>query len=265
MNESSPRGDPAVFARRASSFGAHAAEYAAQRPDYPDAAVRWALEPVAGRAPLRILDLAAGTGKLTAGLVRHSGDVVAVEPNAGMRAEFARHLPGVRVLAGTAEDIPLPDGSVDAVLAGQAFHWFDHGRALPEIRRVLALGGVLAGLWNVEDDRVPWVRRMDEISGSVRSVRRWRPETELSAASGTLAFERAEFPHTQRRTARSLTATVGTHSHMLIMPEAERAAVLARVLDYLRTAPETAAGEFDLPLVTIAVRAVTDPGPRSSR
>jgi SAM-dependent methyltransferase len=138
-----------------SSFGAAAAAYAEHRPGYAEIAVRWALEPVRGRRPLRVLDLGAGTGKLTETLVRLGAEVTAVEPDPGMLAELRRELPSVRSLAGSAEDIPLPDSSADAVLAGQAMHWFDLGRALPEIARVLSPGGVLAALWNVDDDRVP--------------------------------------------------------------------------------------------------------------
>ncbi|MFF3500228.1 class I SAM-dependent methyltransferase [Streptomyces sp. NPDC003247] len=140
--------------RHASSFGAVAAAYAEHRPDYARAAVRWALEPAPGP---RVLDLGAGTGKLTATLVALGADVIAVEPDPAMLTELRRSLPAVRALPGSAEAIPLPDASVDAVLAGNALHWFDMAVAGPEIARVLAPGGVLAGLWNVMDDRVEWV------------------------------------------------------------------------------------------------------------
>jgi ubiquinone/menaquinone biosynthesis C-methylase UbiE len=112
-----------------------------------------------------VLDLGAGTGKLTAVLLSLGADVTAVEPDPGMLAEFRRALPGVRSLSGRAEAIPLPDASVDAVVAGQALHWFDMDRALPEIARVLVPGGVLAGLWNVDDDREEWVAGLAIASG----------------------------------------------------------------------------------------------------
>ena len=151
--------------RHGSSFGTAAAAYAEHRPDYAEAAVRWALQLPGGDPagssrtgpPRRVLDLAAGTGKLTAALAGLGAEVTAVEPDPAMLAELRRGLPSVRALPGRAEEIPLPDGSVDAVLAGQAMHWFDLDRAVPEIARVLAPGGVLAGLWNVDDDRVDWV------------------------------------------------------------------------------------------------------------
>src|SRR5512138_2309603 len=137
-----------------SSFGTAAVAYAEHRPDYARAAARWAVEPAPGP---RVLDLGAGTGKLTGTLVALGADVVAVEPDPAMLAELRRALPAVRARPGTAEAIPLPDASVDAVLAGNALHWFDLAVARPEMARVLAPGGILAGLWNVLDDRVEWV------------------------------------------------------------------------------------------------------------
>jgi SAM-dependent methyltransferase len=102
-----------------SSFGAAAAAYAEHRPGYADAAVGWALEPVRTRQPLRVLDLGAGTGKLTAALARLGLDVTAVEPDPAMLAELRRQLPSARALPGSAEDIPMPEGGADAVLVGQ--------------------------------------------------------------------------------------------------------------------------------------------------
>jgi SAM-dependent methyltransferase len=247
-----PDRDPALAARRASSFGARARAYATERPDYPVDAVRWALEP-AGPAP-RVLDLGSGTGKLTEMLSRMDvRELTAVEPDPGMRAEAERLVPEIRPLAGNAEEIPLPDGSVDAVLAGQALHWFDLDRALPEIHRVLAPGGVLGALWNLDDDRVPWVAGLKEVARSSVSLRHWRPRT-IPSTPYFPDVERAEFPHAQRRTAESMVATVATHSHVLVLDEPERAEVLDRVLAYLRGLPETAEGEFDLPIVTLTLR-----------
>jgi hypothetical protein len=114
---------------RARSFGSAAADYARHRPGYPDSAVRWALEPVRDRTGPRLLDLAAGTGKLTGALLSH-GSVTAMEPDPAMLAELHRLFPDVITAEGTAEEIPLPNASVDAVLVGQAWHWFDPERAL---------------------------------------------------------------------------------------------------------------------------------------
>ncbi len=154
----------ADWLRRASSFGAAAAQYAQHRPGYAEAAIRWCLAPVSDAQPVRVADVGAGTGILTGALARLGADVVAVEPDQAMLAELRRQLPGVRAVEGSAEALPLPDQSVDAMQCGQAMHWFDMDRALPEIARVLTPGGVLAGLWNVDDDRVGWVAGLAAIS-----------------------------------------------------------------------------------------------------
>ncbi|MET8233981.1 class I SAM-dependent methyltransferase [Micromonospora sp. NPDC005298] len=249
--------------RLSSSFGAAATAYAEHRPDYARAAVRWALEPAPGP---RVLDLGAGTGKLSATLVALGVEVVAVEPDPAMLAELRRALPAVRALPGSAEAVPLPDGSVDAVLAGNAMHWFDMAVAGPEIARVLAPGGVLAGLWNILDDRVGWVADLERVSGSAAigprdTVSSWRAATATMLAPGTgpvARFDAAaqvEFPHGQRRTADSLVATLATRAGMLVMADPERRAVLGRIRDFLGSTPETARGEFTLPMLTGVLRA----------
>jgi SAM-dependent methyltransferase len=248
----------------ASSFGAAAVAYAEHRPDYAPAAARWALEPAPGP---RVLDLGAGTGKLTATLLALGADVVAVEPDPAMLAELRRALPGVRALAGTAEAIPLPDASVDAVLAGNALHWFDMAVAGPEIARVLAPGGILAGLWNVMDDRVDWVAGLERVSGSAAigprdTLRSWRaataglhlPGTGIGSAGRFGSPEQAEFPHGQRRTAESLVATIATRAGLLVMPDREREATLDRIRGFLASRAETSGGEFTLPLLTGVLR-----------
>jgi SAM-dependent methyltransferase len=252
--------------RHGSSFGGAAAAYAEHRPDYAEAAVRWALEPVWDRRPVQVVDIGAGTGKLTATLVGLGAEVTAVEPDPQMLAELRRAMPEVRSVPGSAEEMPLPDASVDAVLAGQAMHWFDLDRAMPEIARVLRPGGVLAGLWNVDDDRVGWVADLAELSKRKASITllRWREGAGRSRQQRLLetgsrlfhAAEEGEFGHGQARTADSLLATIATHSHLLVMDEAERAGLLAQVRDFLRSQPETSNGEFTLPMVTVALRAL---------
>jgi SAM-dependent methyltransferase len=249
-----------------SSFGVAAVAYAQHRPDYAQAAVRWALEraPRAGTGGPRVLDLGAGTGKLTGTLLALGVAVIAVEPDPAMLAELRRAYPDTPALPGSAEAIPLPDGSVDAVLSGNAMHWFDLGIAGPEIARVLSPGGVLAGLWNLMDDQVDWVAGLARVSGRAAIGPRdtpasWRRETSglQLPSTGTARFgppELAEFPHGQRRTADSLTATLGTRAGMLVLPEPERQAALDRIRDFLASRPETARGEFTLPLLTGVLR-----------
>ena len=246
----------------ASSFGAAAAAYAEHRPDYAQAAVRWALETAPGP---RVLDLGAGTGKLTATLVALGAGVVAVEPDSAMLTELRRALPAVRALPGSAEAIPLPDASVDAVLAGNALHWFDMAVAGPEMARVLAPGGVLAGLWNVMDNRVDWVAGLERVSGSAAigprdTLSSWRAATadmHLPSTGPVARFgspEQAEFPHGQRRTADSLVATLATRAGMLVMPERDQEATLGRIRAFLASRPETTSGEFTLPMLTGVLR-----------
>lgn len=275
--------DPAAQDRQrhGCSFGASAAAYAEHRPGYPGTALRWALAPArearppGDAGPLRVVDLGAGTGKLTRPLAALTAEVVAVEPDPSMLAELRRAVPGARAVAGRAEDIPLPDGWADAVLAGQAAHWFDLPRAIPEIARVLAPGGVLAGLWNTDDDRVGWVAGLAEADAGLASVTlsRWRARAgdaisvwlgpggaaDAGAVPGAGQFgppQRGEFEHWQVRTADSLVATIATHSAVLLMEPAERDRVLAAVRAYLESRPETASGSFRLPLVTCVTRAV---------
>lgn len=251
------------WARRGSSFGAVAAAYAELRPDYPLDAVQWCLAPL-GRdiAGLGVLDLGAGTGKLTALLARLGADVTAVEPDAAMLAELRRVLPSVRALGAPAEAIPLPDESVDAVLCAQSLHWFDLSRAVPEIARVLTAGGVLSALWNSDDDRVPWVAGLrDAAEGAAApTVSSRRAEAAHFAADqfGNRfgPAERSEFPNAQRRTADSLVALMSTHSQVLVMPPGERDRLFGQVRRYLASRPETAAGEFEVPMVTATLRAV---------
>ncbi len=238
---------------RARSFGAAAAAYAEHRPGYPAEAVGWALAPVAG-APLRLLDLAAGTGKLTEALLPR-GEVTAVEPDPAMLAELQARLPGVHAVEGSAEAIPLPDASFDAVLAGQAWHWFDADRALAEVARVLRPGGVLAALWN-DDAGVDWVRglyeaaRWDSEGGSPDD------EPSLPAHPAFAPDGFARFPNPMSTTVDGLIASLRTRSFALTREPAEREVIFDRIRTYLAARPETASGEFALPLVTDVVRVV---------
>ncbi len=249
-------GPPADHAARAASFGAQAAAYADVRPGYPDIAVQWVLEPVADGEVVRVLDLAAGTGKLTEALVRSGASVVAVEPDPAMVAELRRRLPGVRALSGRAEEIPLPASAFDAVVVGHAFHWFDLARALPEIARVLRPGGVVAGLWNFEDERTAWVEGFVRVAEIPGSLARWRASPAFPAGEAFAEVATAEFTHHRPHTVESATALVATHSHALVMADDERAQLVERVRGYLRERPETGCGRFELPVVTAAFRTV---------
>jgi SAM-dependent methyltransferase len=240
------------FTRRASSFGGQAAAYAEYRPDYPVALLEWGLAPVRGADDLRVLDLGAGTGKLTEGLRGQGVDVVAVEPDAAMLAQLTSRLPGVTAKSGTAEAIPLPDASVNVVFVGQALHWFDLTRALPEIGRVLRPGGRLVAVWNTYDDRVPWVADLCAITGAVPRSGHYAETDALLAAFGTA--EEKSFPHQTTRTVDTLVATVATQSYLLVSTPERRASMLSEVRELLLSEPATATGEFVLPITTFAMR-----------
>lgn len=245
--------DP-VRARRAASFGSRAAAYAEHRPGYPREAIEWGLSGATG-TPRRVLDLGAGTGKLTLGLAELGLDVTAVEPDPEMRAELGRVVPSAVSLAGQAERIPLPDADVDAVFVGQAFHWFDVPAAMTEIGRVLRPGGVLVPMWNYEDESVPWVAEFAKL-GRTGVSRAWTDGEQEPATHPAFApFESRTFRHVQRRTAESLVETIATHSHMIVADPAKAAADLAEIRRFLAANPHTASGEFDLPLRTWTFRA----------
>ncbi len=172
-------------------FGRAADAYERGRPDYPAAAVEFIVDRLGIRAGRIVLDLAAGTGKLTRLLVPSGAEVIAVEPIAEMRAKIEN----ARVLEGTAEAIPLADASVDAVTVAQAFHWFRPDDALREIHRVLRPGGGLALIWNVRDESDPIHAAATEIMRPLeenvprRGKLSWR---DVIDATETATFEHAQ-------------------------------------------------------------------------
>ena len=144
------------------AFAEVAGAYERGRPGYPEEAVRW----LAGDEPCDVVDLGAGTGKLTRALVALGHRVTAIEPLTEMLELLPATAPGAGAVLGNAEVIPLPDASVDVVTCAQSFHWFDHPVALPEIARILRSEGRLALVWNTRDDDEPWVARLSEIIGN---------------------------------------------------------------------------------------------------
>ncbi|MDF3834564.1 class I SAM-dependent methyltransferase, partial [Cupriavidus basilensis] len=147
----------------AQGFSSQADTYARGRPDYPAELAAWLGTELGLQAGKTVMDLGAGTGKFSRLLVATGATVIAVEPVAAMRAQFGTALPGVQALEGTAEAIPLPDASVDAVVCAQAFHWFANAAAMAEIGRVLRPGGKLGLIWNVRDESVDWVAQLTAI------------------------------------------------------------------------------------------------------
>ncbi|GAB3363494.1 class I SAM-dependent methyltransferase [Modestobacter lapidis] len=240
-------------ARRA-SFGAVAADYAALRPGYPAEAVAFLL----GKRPRRVLDLGAGTGLLTDGLLDAGHEVVAVDPSGPMLAELAARLPQVQVQVGGAESVPLPDASVDAVVAGQAAHWFDPVPAAAELRRVLRPGGVVGFVWNTRDQRVPWVRALGELlAAESRDHEADQGVVDRFAAALPATVEVADSSVVQRVGPEQVVRGIGTRSYVATMDDARRAEFLGRVRHLLATRPDTSGAELlDLPYTTRAYRLV---------
>lgn len=206
------------------AFAEVAGAYERARPGYPDEAVRW----LVGDNARDVIDLGAGTGKLTRSLVALGHRVTAVEPLDEMRAELEVVLPDVPALAGSAEAIPLPDASADVVTSAQAFHWFDHARALPEISRVLRPGGRLALVWNSRDDRNPWTARLSEIIGN-ESVHEWDVLPFMDEGGFFGSVEREVFSFEQDLGRNRLLDLVVSRSYLAKLPPAEREPILEAV------------------------------------
>src|SRR5687768_2674440 len=227
----------------ARGFEAGAAAYEVARPGYPDEAVA-VLRDEGGIGPgTSVLDLAAGTGKLTRRLVELGASVTAVEPVAAMRAQLETVLPQVEVVDGTAEEIPADDASVDVVAVAQAFHWFDAPLALAEIARVLRRGGRLAILWNERDETTPWVAEMSRlIRWHERTVSRYQHVSwaDIVAASGHFApLEERVIRWDQALTRDLLAERVRSISYIAAMPTAERERLAAEVVYLVRRLPES--------------------------
>jgi len=243
----------------ASGFEAGADDYERGRPGYSDALVAWLVDRLGIGPGTRTVDLAAGTGKLTRMLVPTGADIIAVEPVEAMRAKLADTCPTVAALDGTAEALPFPDGSIDALTVAQAFHWFDPSAALAEIARVLRPGGYLGLAFNERDVREPWVA---ELSRLIRWDERekWRVpytvEVDWAATIGEHgpqfdAAERFDGSYVQPMDRETLVARVLSTSYIAMLPAGERADLADKVRELAVPLGDT----FDLPYVTVAYAA----------
>ncbi|HEX7168143.1 MAG TPA: class I SAM-dependent methyltransferase [Acidimicrobiales bacterium] len=220
----------------ASGFARGAEEYEAGRPGYPQAAVDLIARELEIGPGSTVVDVGAGTGKFTRLLLPTGARVVGVEPVAEMREVFARAVPGVEIVDGTAEAIPLGDGEVDVVTAAQAFHWVDAVPAVAEVHRVVRPGGGVAFLWNSRDASVDWVRRVKElmdrvVGGTPRYGNAYGGGWERAMADhgGFTPMERVELAHEHPVDRELMRARVASTSYVSMLPDSERAAVLAEI------------------------------------
>lgn len=204
-------------------FGASVspAAFSRYRPGYPDAVVDWMLRDPRDR--LTVLDVGAGTGKLTETVVRRGHEAIALDPSEEMLRQLARYLPDVRREVGEAESIPLEDASVDAVVVGQAWHWFDAARASAEFARVLRPGGVVGVVWNVRDEHEPWVADLNRAVGRgpmTTTVMSQPPE--LTGPFGAVEHQMVENTHALPNAA-AVVALAQTWSYVNLAGHAQQA------------------------------------------
>jgi SAM-dependent methyltransferase len=215
--------------------------YERSRPGYPADAIAH-LVARSGIAPgSRVLDLAAGTGKLTRQLAELGAVCVALEPSPSMREVFLGAVPGVPMMAGTAEAVPVATGTLDSVVAAQSFHWFDPAMALAEIARVLRAGGWLSLIWNERDERDPMVAELVRISKWDRCQpypvgKDFGADIDRSGLFGPV--ERTILPFTQLLDRATFVEQIATRSYVQVLPEPERAALLTEVAEFASTLDE---------------------------
>jgi ubiquinone/menaquinone biosynthesis C-methylase UbiE len=243
--------EPERLRAQANSFGAAASTYERARPGYPEAAVDWLLP--AGTP--RVVDLGAGTGKLTRLIAARGADVTAVDPSEGMLEQLRQALPNVAALPGSAEQIPLADGSVDAVVVAQAWHWVDVPRASAEVARVLRPGGRLGLIWNHRDERVDWVRALTDVTSRGIDHNATDPSNpEFGPQFGQIEYFVAEWSKTM--TPAGLLELIASRSYFIVASEDEREQMRTAIQDLLETHPQLAGrDEFELPYLTYASRA----------
>ncbi|STZ72676.1 type 11 methyltransferase [Mycolicibacterium fortuitum] len=235
---------------RSLSFGSEAAAYERGRPSYPPEAIDWLLPEGAHD----VLDLGAGTGKLTTRLVERGLDVIAVDPLPEMLELLSNSLPDTPALLGTAEEIPLADNSVDAVLVAQAWHWFDPERAVKEVSRVLRPGGRLGLVWNTRDERSGWVKDLGRIIGPEHD-----PNSEVALGEPFGEIERHTVEWTSYLTPQALIDLVASRSYCITSPEKVRTRTLEQVRELLATHPALAnSSGLALPYVTVCIGATLD-------
>ena len=245
------------------SFGSVAADYDRYRPSPPPQVLDWLIPP--GTAAT-VLDLAAGTGAVTRELAGRAQRVIAVEPDERMRAVLTARCPEAEVLAGRGEDIPLPEASVDVVVISAAWHWLDPDRAVPEITRVLRVGGVLGVMWNSRDMRVPWVAEFSRLARQSREpgrqldgppAGRRRHEVTFPAGTPMSQVEQHTVEYSLPMTKDELVGLLGTYSGVITLGPERRAEFSRRVRAFLDSQPWE---RTDVPMICRCLRSTRLPG-----
>jgi SAM-dependent methyltransferase len=217
--------------------------YERGRPDYPEEAVSYLTEKLNLNENKIVIDLGAGTGKFTRMLQESDARIIAIEPVEGMRKKFSSILPEVQILNGTAEQIPLPDESVDAVVVAQAFHWFQGEAALKEIYRILRPHGKLGLIWNVRDERLDWISQLTRIiDAHERGAPRYKTGEWKKAFMATKLFsalDYADFSHTQTGPVEMVVDRISSTSFIAALPHDEKESVLKQVRVLVKTHPQT--------------------------
>ncbi len=230
----------------AAGFGNSADLYERARPSYPEESVAWMADQTGLGAGQTVVDVGAGTGKLTRLLVPTGARVIAVEPLAEMRAKLV----GIEAIDGTAEDLPLADASADVITVAQALHWFDLERALPELHRVLRPGGWLVLFWNMRDLEDPVQRGVEDLLGPMRAevpgqiLGTWREPLEQSPLYGPATV--GQFTYEQLFTTDDLCDRVASTSFVAALPAIDREVLLVRVRALTHGVPEP----FPFPYLT---------------
>jgi SAM-dependent methyltransferase len=246
------RNDRVAHAR---SFDRAAGIYDAARPGYPADAVTWLLGDGADPSTAGpVVDVGAGTGKLTTAIVERGFSVIAVDPSPEMLGILTERLPDVDARSGTAEHIPLEDASTGLVVCAQAWHWVDPERAVPEVARVLRPGGALGLVWNERDESVGWVAELGELMGTGDAYVGAEDEPVLDRPFGEL--QRHEVRWIQPMTVEGLLDLARSRSYFITMDADSQAAVIASLRRLAATHPDLRGRNvFELPYVTRCYRA----------
>lgn len=248
-----------------SGFEAAADEYEAARPEIPEVALRFLTEQLCLRASSRILDVGAGTGKITRALARTYQNIIALEPVQAMRQKIHMFAPNTRVIGGVTEAIPLENVSVDAVVAGNSFHWFANATALQEIARVLKPEGRIGLLWTVRDESVDWVAElihiMDRHRGYTPGYREGKWAAILAQSERFRRVGQKSFQFSQRTNRKTVTDRVASMSFIQQLSPGERQKILEEISTILRKSSSTEWGaDVEFPYRTdVFVYELADP------